>query len=187
MDYTLFCLCSQRQSGSQAPNPPPAPGPGALFLSQAASWCSLLRRQPTAYPFLLPGAQDWPLDPWHLGQAQHHRRDCRLLPQLPSRPDTGTARGRAGSQLVSSMCSLVSLPLALPTMTGPSLSLTHLLTISGLLCYSACCLGELCVSECCVCARARMHMSLHMCMHCLGKKDSRKADLFWEPSAAFTS
>lgn len=39
------------------------------------------------------------------------------------------------------MCFLASPPLALPTMTGPSLSLTHLLTISGLLCYSACCLA----------------------------------------------
>lgn len=26
-------------------------------------------------PFLLPGAQDWPLDPWHLNQEQHQSRD----------------------------------------------------------------------------------------------------------------
>lgn len=95
-------------------------------------------------PFMFPGAQDRSLDYWHLDQEQHRAGIGQLPPQVPGRPGTGTSRGCARSHPVASMRSLASPPLALPTMTGPSLSLTHLLTISGLLCYSACCLGELC-------------------------------------------
>ena len=60
--------------------------------SQDAPQCILLRGQSAASLLLLLGAQDWPLDPWHLGQKQS--RDWPTPPpQMPSGPGAGSAGG----------------------------------------------------------------------------------------------
>lgn len=157
MDCTSFPLCLR--SVAQAPDLNPSLGLRALFLSQAAPYCYLLRGS--------SGLASGPLA---------SRAEATPKKELAdSHPNSQQARcweysGCDRSQPVSSVRSPASPPWALPTMLGPSLSLTHLLTTSGLLCYSACCLGE------CVCARActhactRIHVHLHACVHCFGKR-----------------
>lgn len=39
------------------------------------------------------GAQNWPLDPWHLGRSNIKAGIGELPPQMPSRPGSGSTRG----------------------------------------------------------------------------------------------
>lgn len=128
----LLPWCSQ---DAFSPKPPPHP---------PTAQCMLLRGENPASLFLFPGAQDWPPDPWPPGQRQG-------LASSPHQMPSGAGAGRAGGVTTLSRPpegARCQCAWALPAMTGPPLSLAHLLTVSGLLCYSACCLGELCVCVC---------------------------------------
>lgn len=135
----------------------------------------LLRGENPASLFLFPGAQDWPPDPWPLGQRQGLASSPH---QMPSRAGAGRAGGvtTLSRPPEGARCQCAW---ALPAMTGPPLSLAHLLTLSGLLCYSACCLGELCV---CVCV-----FVLRVALEKKKKKTLGKPSCSGELPAAFKS
>ena len=117
-----------------------------LFLSQAAPHRPghpPERREP-CLPLPVPGSSGLASRPLASGAEAGIGQ---LPPQMPSRAGAGSAGGvtTLSQPPEGARCQCAW---ALPAMTGPPLSLAHLLTVSGLLCYSAGCLGELCVCVC---------------------------------------
>lgn len=110
-----------------------------LFLSQAAPHRPghpPERREP-CLPLPVPGSSGLASRPLASGAEAGIGQ---LPPQMPSRAGAGSAGGvtTLSQPPEGARCQCAW---ALPAMTGPPLSLAHLLTVSGLLCYSACCLA----------------------------------------------
>lgn len=137
----------------------PAYPRGALLGSQGRA----------AYPFLPPpGTKGSELALGPLASGAEATSKQGLASSHP-KCQAGQAQGALGGVTNPSQSpACFSGPVCLgpcPTMTGPSFSLARLLTVLGLLCYSACCLGESCVRA---------------CSDGFGKKKTRKADLSWD-------
>lgn len=140
-DRFLYRLCPHLsplpawESVFWAPNHTSSLGPGH------PSSPKLPLGQPPACLLLLAGAQKCPLDPGHLIEATG--KQGFLDTTLNAQQARHWSAWRHGtSHPVSRWCSLASESGALPTVTCPSLSLAILLATSGLLCYSAHCMGE---------------------------------------------